>query len=188
MEQQLVRISRFLSYVLRHHPEAEGLSMDEHGWVMVDALLSTRGARKRCMTQDLLAHVVAENDKQRFEFDDSGDRIRARQGHSRAVEIGWNTAVPPEYLYHGTSIHAIPSIREQGLQKRNRHHVHLSVAPETAKNVGARHGQAVVLTIRTKEMYEAGHQFFISANGIWLVDAVPPEFIEFPELSGVEKC
>ena len=180
MEQRLVRMSRFLSYVLRHHPEAEGLTMDEHGWVTVEELLSTRGARKRGMTQLLLERVVAENDKQRFELDQAGERIRARQGHSRAVDLGWKTVTPPQYLYHGTSSRAIPSIREAGLERRNRHHVHLSRDSATANKVGARHGRPVVLTVRAGEMGDAGYEFFLSGNGVWLVDCVPPQFIEFP--------
>ncbi len=180
MEQQLLRMSKFLSYILRHRPEAEGLVMDEHGWVIVADLLSTPGAKKRGLTQEILARVVAENDKQRFEFDSAGRRIRARQGHSRAVNLGWEAVSPPEYLYHGTSCHTVASIRRFGLQRRSRHHVHLSADPATAKAVGARHGLPVVLTIRAMEMDQAGHKFYFSANGVWLVDAVPPEFIVFP--------
>jgi putative RNA 2'-phosphotransferase len=180
MEQRLVRMSKFLSYLLRHHPEAEGLSMDEHGWVSVEELLHAPGAKKRAITRDLLSRVVAENDKQRFEFDEDGRRIRARQGHSRRVSLDWTPVTPPEYLYHGTSSLAVSSIRQLGLHKRNRHHVHLSLDAATARRVGARHGHPSVLLIRAREMHGKGYSFFVSANGIWLTESVPIEFIEFP--------
>lgn len=154
--------------------------MDEQGWVNVEELLSTRVAQKRGMTRSLLGRIVSENDKKRFEFDQTGERIRARQGHSRAVDLDWRAVTPPQYLYHGTSSRAIPSIREVGLQRRGRHHVHLSQDVDTAKKVGSRHGYPVVLVIRSGEMDDAGHEFFLSGNGVWLVDSVPPQFIEFP--------
>lgn len=179
MEQRLVLMSKFLSYTLRHQPEAEGLVMDERGWVSVKDLLSAKGAKKRGLTQEILELVVIENDKQRFEFNCTGEKIRARQGHSRGIEFDWEPVGPPKYLYHGTSSHAVASIRSLGLQKRCRHHVHLSADPATAKVVGARHGLPVVLTIRALEMFLAGHNFYFSTNGVWLVDAVPSEFIEF---------
>jgi putative RNA 2'-phosphotransferase len=180
MERRLVRISRFLSYLLRHRPEAEGLSMDDQGWVAVQELLSTRGARQRGITHVLLIHVVAHNDKQRFEFDEDGQRIRARQGHSRTVSLDWTAVAPPDYLYHGTSSRVVAAIREEGLHKQDRHHVHLSPDAATAEEVGARHGQPVVLVIHAQAMHRAGYTFFISGNGIWLTEGVPPEFIDFP--------
>lgn len=173
-------MSRFLSYLLRHRPEAEGLSMDDHGWVAVQDLLSTRGARQRDLTNTLLAQVVTQNDKQRFEFDADRQRIRARQGHSRAVSLGWTAVNPPEYLYHGTSSRAVSAIRQVGLQKRGRHHVHLSLDAATAEQVGARHGWPVVLVIRAQAMHQTGHAFFVSSNGVWLTERVPPAFIRFP--------
>jgi putative RNA 2'-phosphotransferase len=155
--------------------------MDEHGWVSVEELLSTQGARKRGLTRPLLRRVVAENDKQRFEFDLAVERIRARQGHSRTVDLDLKAVAPPQYLYHGTSSRAIPSIREAGLQRRSRQHVHLSPDVATARKVGSRHGPPVVLTVRSGEMHDVGHEFFLSGNGIWLVESVPLQFIEFPQ-------
>jgi putative RNA 2'-phosphotransferase len=154
--------------------------MDEHGWVGVEDLLATPVAVRRGMTRAVLARVVAENDKQRFEFDETGERIRARQGHSRLVEGDWVAVEPPECLYHGTSMEALASIREQGLLQRKRLHVHLSPDAGTAAAVGARHGTPVVLVVRSRAMREAGHQFFLTGNGIWLTNSVPPQFIDFP--------
>lgn len=180
MEQQLVPISRFLSYLLRHRPEAEGLSMDEHGWIVIADLLAAQGAKKMGLTQAVLTLIVAENDKQRFEVNEEGDKIRARQGHSKPVSLGWRPVKPPDFLYHGTSSHAISSIRLDGLLKRHRLHVHLSPDAVTAKLVGARHGRPVVLVIRAGEMHKKGIDFFLSGNGVWLTESVPPQFIDFP--------
>ncbi len=180
MEGRLVRMSKFLSYVLRHHPEAEGLTMDDHGWVGVEELLSAPGAKQRGITRDLLSQVVAENDKQRFEFDEARQKVRAQQGHSRAVEMDWAVAIPPEYLYHGTAEQAVSRIREEGLLKQSRQHVHLCLDHGTAMKVGARHGRPVVLAIRAREMHATGHKFYVSGNGIWLTENVPPQFIDFP--------
>ncbi len=88
---------------------------------------------------------------------------------------------PPNQLFHGTIAAFIESIREQGLLKRSRNHVHLSADIETAKKVGARRGKPLILTIRTDAMHESGHSFYLSANGVWLTDAVPAQFIQFPD-------
>ncbi|MFH1680953.1 MAG: RNA 2'-phosphotransferase [Candidatus Eisenbacteria bacterium] len=182
MEPRLVKMSKLLSYILRHHPEEEGLSMDDHGWVVVRELLPTRGARKLGMTHALLVRVVAENDKQRYEFDGDGVRIRARYGHSVAVLLDRTALAPPEHLYHGTSSRAVYSIRGEGLNKRDRLYVHLCADPETARGVGARHGRPVVLVIRAREMHGRGHEFFLCGKDIWLTESVPPEFIDFSDL------
>ncbi len=179
MEQRLVAISRFLSYLLRHDPGSEGLCMDEHGWVFIDDLLAASGSRRRGITRDVLDRVVAENEKHRYEVDEDGIMIRARQGHSLPVKSDWKAVTPPDRLYHGTASRDVPSIRTEGLLKGTRHHVHLSADAATAKKVGARHGHPVVLVIRAREMHEHGHAFFLSGNGIWLTESVPPEYIDF---------
>jgi putative RNA 2'-phosphotransferase len=189
MEQRLTRISRFLSYLLRHHPEQEGLLLDEHGWAVIDELLATRSCRKHGLDREILERVVAENDKQRFEVDDNWTKIRAHQGHTLAVRLDLKEATPPDFLYHGTASRNIPSIRKNGLHRGKRHHVHFSLDLASAKIVGSRHGRPVVLRIRAQEMYEHRHQFFLSGNGVWLTGSVPPEFIDFPdpEIDGKER-
>ena len=182
MERRLVAISKFLSYVLRHHPESERLSIDEHGWAAVDDLLASPGAKTRGLSRAILDQVVSENDKQRFEFHRSGTKIRARQGHSLFVDLDLCELKPPRCLNHGTASHALASIRVSGLLRGRRQQVHLSPDTATAKKVGGRHGRPVVLGIRAEEMYEHGYRFFASGNGVWLTEGVPPEFIDFPDL------
>ena len=131
------------------------------------------------MTPEQLREVVETNDKKRFEFSPDGLRIRASQGHSVEVELGYQPAAPPETLYHGTAARNLESIRRQGLLKGQRHHVHLSADPETATNVGQRYGRPLVLKIDAAAMHAAGRIFFVSTNGVWLTECVPPEYIQF---------
>ncbi|GAA3949116.1 RNA 2'-phosphotransferase [Actinomadura viridis] len=179
-ERRLVKISKYLSKHLRHRPERLGLVLDEAGWVDVDRLLRAAAAHAFPITRDELDHVVANNDKRRFAFDDTGTRIRASQGHSIDVDLGLPLTPPPPVLYHGTVASALPTIRGEGLKPMDRHAVHLSPDRETATRVGARRGRPVVLTVDAAAMAAAGHGFQVSDNGVWLVDAVPPRFLTLP--------
>jgi uncharacterized protein (TIGR02452 family) len=175
------RISKFLSLVLRHEPQRISIVLDEAGWTDVAALLDAAVAHGVVITRDELAHVVATSAKQRFALSPDGARIRANQGHSVEVDLQLEPVAPPELLYHGTVERVLHGIRELGLLKRERHHVHLSADVATANAVGGRRGKPVALTIRAGEMAVAGHVFFRSANGVWLVEHVPPSFITFPD-------
>jgi putative RNA 2'-phosphotransferase len=177
-EKETIRTSKFLSLILRHEPERVGLKLDEAGWAGVSELLDAVNRHGISLTLEGLKQVVATNDKKRFAFSEDGLRIRASQGHSLEVDLQYEPQTPPELLYHGTPERFVESIRRAGLNKGERHHVHLSPDPQTATKVGQRRGRPVVLTIRTGDMHRAGHQFFLSANGVWLVEHVPGQFIE----------
>lgn len=173
----LKRQSKFLSYVLRHHPETVGVTLDAAGWVGVEALLSGCASHGRPLSRQELLEVVASNSKQRFELSSDGTRIRATQGHSVPVELGYAPAEPPERLFHGTVREALPAIGEEGLQPMGRHHVHLSPDHATAVQVGGRRGKPVVLQIDAARMVQQGHAFFRTPNGVWLTERVAPCFI-----------
>lgn len=177
---QVVNRSKFLSLVLRHRPETAGVTLDNAGWVDIDDLLAGCDRAGRAMTRNQLLEVVATNDKKRFEISPDGLRIRASQGHSIAINLGYEPADPPEVLYHGTATRNLESIHRSGLIKGNRHHVHLSADTGTAANVGQRYGKPVVLTVQAARMQAAGFTFFLSTNGVWLVDHVPAEYLVFP--------
>ncbi|MGY0492905.1 RNA 2'-phosphotransferase [Streptomyces sp. WG-D5] len=177
-EQRAVRVSKYLSKHLRHQPERIGLTLDEAGWVEIDALLDAARAHGFPIGRAELERVVAENDKRRFAVD--GSRIRASQGHSVEIDLGLPEAEPPAYLYHGTVARFLDAIRHEGLKPMNRHDVHLSADRETATRVGARRGRPVVLPVDAGAMHRAGHTFRISANGVWLTAAVPPRYLRFP--------
>lgn len=179
-KQQTTQLSKFLSFVLRHEPGSIGLHLDGAGWADVDDLISRCRARGKPLDRSTLEHVVATSEKKRFAFNEDGTRIRASQGHSVEVDLGYAPAVPPAVLFHGTVASSVDAIRTSGLQKMARHHVHLSVDVATAKNVGGRRGAPLILEIQALKMHEAGMPFFLSANGVWLTDSVPPAYIVFP--------
>ena len=179
----LTSTSKFLSLVLRHQPEVVGMQLDPEGWLPIVDLIENANRQGKQLTLELLHEVVASCEKKRFSLSEDGLKIRANQGHSVPdVELNLEAVPPPSVLYHGTVAAFVNSIREQGLLKRSRNHVHLSADIETAKRVGARRGKPVVLTIQAKAMQESGRAFYLSANGVWLTDAVPVSFIQFPEL------
>jgi putative RNA 2'-phosphotransferase len=179
-DKETVRASKFLSLILRHEPEKVGLTLGEAGWVGVNELLEAVSRHGTPLTLDQLNHVVATSNKKRFAFSEDGQRIRASQGHSVEVDLQYPPQTPPEVLYHGTATRFLDGIRKAGLQKMGRHDVHLSAEPKVTLQVGGRHGKPVLLTIRAGEMHRAAFVFRCSANGVWLVDRVPSQFIEFP--------
>ncbi|KWZ52867.1 RNA 2'-phosphotransferase [Burkholderia ubonensis] len=158
--------SKYLSYVLRHAPQAVGLQLDPEGWADLDALIAGASRAGRALDRATIQAVVATNDKKRFALSGDGRRIRAVQGHST-----------PDVLYHGTATRFLDSIREQGLKAGARHHVHLSRDVTTAIAVGTRYGKPVVLAIDAQRMHARGFRFFVAENGVWLTDAVPAEFL-----------
>lgn len=172
--------SKFLSLILRHEPGRVGLTLDEAGWADVEELLRAVNAHGVPLTLDELRHIVATSEKKRFAFSEDGRRIRASQGHSVAVDLQYPPSAPPEILYHGTATRFLDGIRRDGLRKMGRHDVHLQTDTKQALQVGGRHGKPVLLTIRAGDMHRAGFVFRCSANGVWLVDHVPPQFIQFP--------
>lgn len=176
-----IRTSKFLSLILRHEPAKVGLELDEAGWVGVRALLDAVNRHGWPLSLDQLRHIVARNSKRRFAFSEDGTRIRASQGHSVEIDLQYPPQPPPELLYHGTATRFLEGIRRDGLRRMARHDVHLSADKATTLQVGGRHGKPVLLIIRAGDMHRAGHVFRCSANGVWLVPHVPPEFIEFPE-------
>ena len=175
-----VKDSKFLAGVLRHNPGKIGIELDAAGWVDIDVLLAALARRGRRIGRTRLDYVVAHNNKKRFEYDASGTRIRASQGHSVPVDLGYEACVPPETLYHGTATRSLDSIFHEGLKPGSRHHVHLSVDIETAAKVGARHGKPAVLVVAAGRMHEDGREFFRSTNGVWLTEHVAPEYLSLP--------
>ena len=176
----LTSTSKFLSLLLRHQPEVIGMQLDAEGWLPIDELIENANRQGKQLSLELLHEVVASCEKKRFALSEDGLKIRANQGHSvRDIELNLEAVVPPNVLYHGTVAAFLDSIREHGLLKRSRNHVHLSADVETAKKVGARRGKSVILTIRSEAMHQSGHTFYLSANGVWLTDVVPVSFIEF---------
>jgi len=179
-DKEAIKTSKFLSLILRHEPGRVGLTLGEAGWVGVEELLQAVNRGGVAITLDQLKHIVATSDKKRFAFSDDGQRIRASQGHSVEIDLQYPPRTPPEILYHGTATRFLDGIRKGGLQKMGRHDVHLSADTKVTSQVGGRHGKPALLVIRAGAMHRADFVFRCSANGVWLVDHVPPQFIEFP--------
>lgn len=176
-EVEIKRISKFLSLILRHQPQSINLELDENGWADVKELIIKSAKSRIRFTIEELNEVVEKNNKKRFAFNEDKTKIRASQGHSIAIDLALRPQQPPEFLYHGTARANISSILETGIEKRSRQHVHLSSDKETAVKVGSRHGEPVVLTIRTRKMYEEGILFYQSENGVWLTDHINTKYI-----------
>lgn len=172
-DERMIRLSKRMSKALRHQPERVGLTLDPAGWVPVTDLLAALGISEAEMLE-----VVARNDKNRFTV--VGDRIRANQGHSVEVDLGLPAAAPPDQLFHGTVAQYLDDILRDGLRPMSRHDVHLSPDRETARRVGARRGRPLVLTVDAEAMHEAGHEFRLSANGVWLTQHVPASYLATP--------
>lgn len=169
--------SKFISLILRHKPETIGITLDEHGWANVDELIA--GVSKtHPLDMAGLERIIAEDEKQRYSFNDDKTLIRANQGHSIPVDVELEEVEPPKILYHGTGEKYTSSIDEQGLIPKSRLYVHLSGDEETARKVGQRHGKPVVYKVRSGEMHRDGLLFYRSVNGVWLTKSVPVKYLE----------
>jgi putative RNA 2'-phosphotransferase len=172
-----VQLSKFLSLVLRHKPDAIGLALDSQGWAGIDELIEKANAAGTKFDRGALMRVVETSDKKRFSISPDGLCIRAAQGHSVSVELGLSPRQPPPVLYHGTATRFVRSILLQGLTPQARQHVHLSSDEATALRVGERHGKAYIFRVDALAMQAKGFKFYLSDNGVWLTDQVPPEFL-----------
>lgn len=181
MNDRLIQISKFLSYVLRHNPAALDLSVDPGGWVDVNTLLERSREDGRPLRRAQIRQIIAASEKKRFALSDDGTKIRANYGHSIDVDLALSPTFPPDCLYHGTTHRALSSIRNEGLHPQSRQYVHLSTTREEAASVGQRHGTPVVLPIDAPALHDAGYALYHSADSVWLVRHVPPSFIRFPE-------
>jgi putative RNA 2'-phosphotransferase len=178
MSKNEINISKFLSLVLRHQPGTIGIQLDQNGWTDVNELIEKANNYGLQFDRETLNYIVETNSKKRFAFNDTFDKIRASQGHSVDIELGYANQKPPEILFHGTGEKSVQQILDTGLEKRSRQHVHLSSDIETALKVGQRHGKPFVFKVLAEQMYNNNFQFFISENGVWLTDNVPTKYLK----------
>ena len=177
-EKQIKHTSKFLSLVLRHKPETIGIELDPNGWTDVGVLIERANQFGVSLDLATLKAIVDTNEKKRFAFDETSNRIRASQGHSLNIDLGHANQKPPKILYHGTAEKAVAAILEYGLEKRDRQHVHLSSDITTAIKVGQRHGKPVVFQVRSELMHADNFEFFLSDNGVWLTEHVPSKYLD----------
>lgn len=172
----LVSLSKRFSFALRHGPADFGLVLDREGWVSLDHLL-----RALRVSRPDFERVLAQPGKRRFELSADGASIRASHGHSVPVDLPPTEEPPPSTLFHGTIARFLPSIREHGLLRGSRQHVHLAETRDAATSVAARRGKPVLLLVPTAPLVEAGVPFRRSSSGVWLVAHVPSAYLVFPE-------
>lgn len=181
MNRRLIKISKFLSLILRHKPEIINLKINSEGWANIDELIKKTNDNGLSINYTDVKEIVEKNNKMRFKISNDEKNIRANQGHSININLNLKEKKPPNILYHGTTIKFIESIKENGLVKNKRHHVHLSTDKYSAINVGKRHGKPIVLEIDSKKMYQDGYLFYLSENLIWLTDKVLPKYLKIEE-------
>jgi putative RNA 2'-phosphotransferase len=173
-----IKISKYLCLILRHKPETIGIELDNRGWADISQLIKNLNKAGKRINLDKLKEIVETDNKSRFSFNENLNKIRANQGHSIKIELDYHPQQPPEFLYHGTAERFVKSIYDKGIEKKNRHHVHLSQNIETAIKVGKRHGKPFVLKVLSGKMFKDGHTFYLSENGIWLTDKVPSKYLK----------
>lgn len=171
------QLSIFISLVLRHKPEAAGITVDEHGWAKVEELITGINNTGRKIDYEILEEIVKTDNKQRYSFNSDKTLIRANQGHSIHVNVDLKEASPPDILYHGTAIKNKSSILTYGIKPMSRLYVHLSKDKNTANKVGKRHGKPCVICINSKKMKEDGIPCYLSENGVWLTKYVDVKYI-----------
>ena len=170
----LIRISKFISLILRHKPDAIGITLDKHGWANVEELIKGVGIDIQTLEQ-----IVVTDNKQRYSFNEDKTLIRANQGHSVDIDLGLTEVEPPSFLWHGTGEKYLNGILSCGLIPKTRQYVHLSFGVDTAYEVGSRHGNPVLIRVNAGQMYQDGYKFYVSANGVWLTESVPIKYLEF---------
>ena len=176
---KLTELSKEISYALRHAPWEYELELDEAGFVPVDQLLhaiNESGNYDRTVTRSDLEDIIRTSDKKRHEI--VGDRIRALYGHSVPMFIRKDPGIPPDVLYHGTNDIAMDAIAETGLLPMSRQYVHMSVTPDIAVMVAKRRkGNVVILEIDTVKAREAGVEFYVGNDKVWLAKTIPAEYL-----------
>ena len=177
----MTKLSVYISWLLRHQPEAIGLAMDAHGWVSVAELIEKiNAAGKYHITYTILDEIVRMDNKGRFRYSEDGRKIKACQGHSISwVEPELIIGQPPEYLYHGTTEESWQKIRESGaIHRMGRHAVHMQAEETKAWQSAKRWRKTpVVLKIHAAAMYADGIVFGVSDNGVWCTETVPTKYI-----------
>lgn len=179
MSKELNKLSKTMSYYLRHNPEELGIILDQDGWTEVSDLLTKLQGKQVPIDLLKLETIVSTDNKGRYTIKDG--KIRANQGHStEQVNVTFKEENPPEELYHGTSVSSWEVIKSSGgLKPMSRHYVHLSPNLETAKNVASRRKEKIIiLKVKAQDMAEQGYKFYLSDNGVWLTLDVPIRFIQ----------
>jgi len=173
-----IRLSKELSYALRHAPWEYELELDEKGWVDVEQLISSLREDKKWTNVSIedIKKSMEVSDKKRLEICEG--KIRALYGHSIPQKIVKVNEEPPEVLYHGTARRFLDSIITVGLIPKGRQYVHLSSDTATAMQVGKRRdGSPMILKIDAGKAWREGVRFYHGNETIWLADSIDKKYI-----------
>lgn len=176
----LNEFSKYLCFILRHHPEEifekPKEHMDSNGYVDIDDLITAinnHGDYKK-INKATIMNIVETDDKSRYKVENN--KIKCNQGHS----IDWVSPTleikePPKYLYHGTTVAALKKIMNSGhLSKMARHAVHMHADIEAAKKSALRWNiPAVVIKIDASNLYNNGVEFGVTENHVWCAEEIP---------------
>jgi putative RNA 2'-phosphotransferase len=169
------RFSRWMSYVLRHNPERYGLQPDRYGFVDFEEFLQIASRRYPDLGADRIRALIEASGTSRFEI--AGERVRARYGHSIAVDPVGPPVEPPEALFFGTDASSADTIAAQGLIPADRRHLHLSTTPEEALTIAQRKtSNPMVFRILAQDAHKTGVAFFRESE-LFLTARVPPAFL-----------
>lgn len=180
--EHMQEISKYISFLLRHHPEKLNLHMNMHGWVEVGQLLDGINQEKKyALTMEDLEEIVETDSKGRYRFNEGKSKIKACQGHSIPWVLPELTFMePPEVLYHGTTEKAWKKIQNSGyILKMKRHAVHMQAQTEPAWQSAKRWNLVpVVLVIDSRAMHADHYEFGKTENEVWCTEAVPVKYVK----------
>lgn len=187
-KQDIKKLSVYISYILRHNPSDIGLELMDFGYLNTEEMIKAINNKgEYSLDLETLRYIVSTDEKKRYSFKAEGSDpykyIRANQGHSiKGLIMDYKEVTPPEYLYHGTSSKAWESIQKDGMIKpMSRQMVHLSRNIDTAKNVGDRHSKScdtVILRVNCNDALADGVKFYLSDNGVYLVEKLEIKYVE----------
>lgn len=172
------KLSKEISYILRHAPWEYELELNSEGWVGIEQLLSAVRSNKhwKTITENDLRKMIELSNKKRHEIFEG--KIRALYGHSVPQKILKADSVPPSILYHGTAMHLVEQILVEGLKPMGRQYVHLSVDIETAQIVGRRKdSNPTLIKVYAKKAANEGIKFYQGNDIVWLSDYIFPEYL-----------
>jgi 2'-phosphotransferase len=193
---ELSNISKSVSYILRHGAEKEGIQIDANGNVAIDDLLLWLNSKCQIsVTVDVIKKIVADDSKNRYTLttNENKEYIRANQGHSINVEtlelkqITLDEATSYSIIVHGTYSEHCPKIKEEGLSKMSRQHVHMvSLSDPNAFSLMRANVNMYIVV----DMYKAicdGIPFYVSANNVILSSGNDSGYIPAKYLTFLEK-
>jgi putative RNA 2'-phosphotransferase len=179
IENRITKISKRLSYILRHNPKRFKVTLDEEGWADIDCLLNSLHNFKDLtdLTKEDLLDMISNQEKVRFVIKEN--KIKATHGHTIELKMNTSTIPPLDILYHGTSHKYIESIILHGLLKMQRQFVHLSIDIHTAMEIGKRKdSNPVIIKVDSNTAYKEGILFYKGSDKVWLSENILPKYLK----------